>query len=193
MPAPRVHIVHGYTAAPSAHWFPWLGEQLAATGIEVSIHAMPDSRQPRLDAWLAHLEREIGRPGDEDILLGHSLGCITLLHYLQALPEPLTIGGLILVAGFDQTLPGLAELDPFVRPHYDPDKIRRIAAQRTSIASRNDGVVPYPYSVALAERLGSGLHSVANGGHFLGREGITELPLALEHILAMRQRAGRVA
>lgn len=180
-----VHIVHGYTASPADHWFPWLRRVLAQAGIETRIHAMPDSARPRPEAWRAHLAQEIGVPGTRDILLGHSLGCITLLHYLQQLSEPASAGGLILVAGFDQVLPGLPELEPFVRPAYDPDKIRRIAPRRISIASRDDGVVPYPFSVALAERIGSSLYAVEHGGHFLGREGFTELPLVRDQVLQL--------
>lgn len=188
MPVTRVHIVHGYTAAPDDHWFPWLSQTLATEGISTNIPAMPDSAQPRLDAWCAHLEREIGTPGPQDILIGHSLGCITLLQFLQQQTEPLHFAGLILVAGFDRQLPDLPELEAFVRPDYDAAKIRRLAGQRVSIASRDDSVVPYRFSAALAERLDSGLYSVEHGGHFLGREGFLTLPLLHAQIHAMLRR-----
>jgi uncharacterized protein len=186
MSTPRIHIVHGYTATPTDHWFPWLRETLAAEGAEVHVPAMPDSGRPRADLWHAHLGRTLGIPGRHDILLGHSLGCITLIQYLQSLPEPQSIGGLILVAGFDRILPGLPELTPFVRPAYDPEKIKRIAPHRACLASLDDAVVPHPFSKALATRLECPLRSVTHGGHFLGREGFTTLPPVLELIREMR-------
>ncbi|MCR3908893.1 alpha/beta hydrolase [Aeromonas hydrophila] len=51
----RVFIVHGYTASPHSHWFPWLKARLEARDIRVEVLAMP--------AATRRLGRRHGQPG----------------------------------------------------------------------------------------------------------------------------------
>jgi hypothetical protein len=47
----RVVIVHGYEAAPDAHWLPWLQSALQAKGIGVTVVPLPDPDAPEPAAW----------------------------------------------------------------------------------------------------------------------------------------------
>ena len=96
----RVVVVHGYDAAPDQHWFPWLRERLAAEGVRTEVVELPEPSFPEAGAWLAAVARAVGEPDPHTHLVGHSLGCITLLRHLAGLPQPWTLGGLVLVAGF---------------------------------------------------------------------------------------------
>ncbi|NKY07141.1 serine hydrolase family protein, partial [Cellulomonas hominis] len=42
MTTPRVVVLHGYQAAPDAHWFGWLAADLARDGVGVHVPALPD-------------------------------------------------------------------------------------------------------------------------------------------------------
>ncbi|OWY37332.1 hypothetical protein CEK28_17515 [Xenophilus sp. AP218F] len=181
----QVYIVHGYTASPQDHWFPWLKAKMEAEGVAVSVLAMPDSAAPRFDAWQAHLDKHIDRHDPHCFYIGHSLGCISLLQHLQRQDDACRVGGLILVAGFDEPVADLEMLNAFLAPAYSPDKIKRIAPQRASIASRDDGIVPHAFSERLARKLDTTLDSIDRGGHFLGREGFTELPPLYDRLKAM--------
>ncbi|MDO2947575.1 RBBP9/YdeN family alpha/beta hydrolase [Aeromonas simiae] len=177
---PRVVVIHGYTATPSANWFPWLQQQLAQQDVECLVPAMPDSHRPAAPAWDAALDAVLAAPSPDTVLVGHSLGCITALRYLERQPASVHIGGLVLVSGFSQPVPTLPELDPFMEPAYHPQRIRRQVPQRRVIAASDDDIVPFSYSQHLAWELAAPLHRVERGGHFIDRDGFTRFPLLLE-------------
>ena len=181
-----VYIVHGYMASPNDHWFGWLQSQLEARGATVSILAMPDSSNPDPAAWQRHLEQNVERHDENTYFVAHSLGCIALLHYLQSLPAETRIGGLLLVAGFNASLPIIPQLDHFTSsPALAADRLIAMSPERAVIASRNDAIVPYALTVDLSRQLQAQLSTVDDGGHFLGSEGFTTLPIAYEALAAM--------
>ena len=78
----KIVIIHGYTSHCDAEWFPWLKTRLERDGLMPYIPEMPDSDHPVLQDWLNQLEREIPVFDEDTLLIGHSLGSITLLRYL---------------------------------------------------------------------------------------------------------------
>lgn len=108
----HVYIIHGYGANPSDHWFPWLQARLQAAGIPTTIPPLPDSEHPDFAAWQATLTQTIGTPDRNTLLIAHSLGTISLLHYLST-TRPAAVGGLVLVAGFGARLPELPIIGGF--------------------------------------------------------------------------------
>lgn len=189
---PTVYIIHGYTAAPTKHWFPWLKEKLGQDGAAVHIPAMPDSTNPDAAAWHAHLDQTIPAPDAgnfaDSYFVGHSLGCITLLNYLCA-RAPQKIGGLVLVAGFTQKLPAIPLLDPFTAAIPDMEQICTMTKNRAVVLSNNDMIVPPDLTADLAAALQVTPDIIANGGHFLGNEGFTQLPVVYRHLQNFMQNA----
>ncbi|WP_367083086.1 alpha/beta hydrolase [Bacillus thuringiensis] len=55
----QVYIIHGYTASPTSHWFPWLKEQFSDDETQVSILQLPNSSNPKKEEWLETLATEI--------------------------------------------------------------------------------------------------------------------------------------
>ncbi|WP_428309495.1 RBBP9/YdeN family alpha/beta hydrolase [Hydrocarboniphaga sp.] len=181
----QVTIVHGYMASPQDHWFPWLKAKLEAEGAEVDVLSLPDSAHARADAWLGYLQANIRQPDANHYFVAHSLGCISLLRYLGGLPTQTRIGGFVLVSGFADSLSLLPQLDEFTAQPLDYRKLISIAPRRVAIASRDDGIVPYRQTAALSRSLKAPLLSVAHGGHFLGSEGHTQLPVVYDQLLSM--------
>ncbi|MFQ2202364.1 RBBP9/YdeN family alpha/beta hydrolase [Aeromonas hydrophila] len=181
----RVFIVHGYTASPHSHWFPWLKAQLEARDIRVEVLAMPDPHHPQPAAWDAVMDSLVRDHDERTFLLGHSLGCITILRQLSRLPASRRVGGILLVSGFDQPLHTLPELDPFMTQGYEPAHIMALAPRRVVVASRDDAIVPYRYCQHLSEQLAAPLYSLEHGGHFLDRDGFLALPLVHDRLLGM--------
>lgn len=190
-PAPRrqVYIVHGYTATPADHWFPWLKERLAADGVAVEVLPMPGSDAPVAAAWDAFLDAAILRRDEDTFLVGHSLGCIALVRHLLR-ERTARYGGMVLVAGFAESLAGLGELDGFVDGVTNIERLRETVGRRAVIAARDDEVVPHAATERLAARLDATFLTVEKGGHFLGREGFTAFPLVHEQLSAMMRQAG---
>lgn len=185
----QVYIVHGYTAGPQDHWFPWLAQRLSEEGVDVAVLPMPDSDRPSAAAWDAFLDARIVRRDPGVFLVGHSLGCIALVRHLLA-DRTARYGGMVLVAGFAEPLAGIPELDPFLAGVDGIDRLRENVAGCCVIAARDDAIVPHAATERLAARLDAALVSVEKGGHFLGREGFTTFPLVYEQLAAI-MRAGR--
>lgn len=175
MPDTRVFIVHGYTAAPSSHWFPWLAERLRERGAAVDVIPLPNSDKPDPHAWDECLRDHIGVPDEGTHFVAHSLGCVSLLKYLQAWPHEVRIGTLILVAGFADRLLNFPELDPFVTTPVDFATVQRLTKDRHVFVSDNDVYVHPHHTEKLAEDLQARLHRKPGAGHFLGSEGFERL------------------
>ena len=77
-----IYMFHGYTSNANDHWFPWLENR-----VETELHRpfkklnFPDSDHPVEQAWDQYCDANID-PADGMTLVGHSLGCIQVLHYL---------------------------------------------------------------------------------------------------------------
>lgn len=183
----RAFIIHGYGAGPADHWFPWLGERLTQAGIPITIPTLPDPERPDFDRWQAALAESIGRPDGETLLIGHSLGTLTLLHYLSA-QRPPALAGLILVAGFGAPLPALPVIGAFnvddyvARAQLDDQWLRRY--RPCHFISSNDYIVEPAQSRALAQRLGGEVQELADHGHFLAADGIDRLPALADRLLS---------
>lgn len=180
----KVYIIHGYGATPDNHWFPWLKAILENQNIAVDAVKLPKSHQPDFDLWQTTLAEHIGKPQKNDIFIAHSLGTISLLHYLSK-HKPMSIGGLILVSGFGRRLTKLSTINGFNVDAYidsanlDLAAIRAMSPQIYSIISKNDFIVDPEESLKLAEQLHSKVISVPKGGHFLAQDGFRQLPQIL--------------
>ncbi|WP_432837883.1 RBBP9/YdeN family alpha/beta hydrolase [Dactylosporangium sp. CA-092794] len=179
LPPRRVFIVPGYRATPSDHWFPWLNEELAASGIDVTTVALPAADSPAVPAWSRTLVTTIPHVDRSTWIVAHSLGVISVLRRLADLAEPWSLGGLITVSGFTGTLDALPALDAFLSEDVDLTEVTPRILQSHAIYSDNDPLVPSEASAALAARLESKVHVIRGGGHFLKTDGFTTMPAIL--------------
>jgi predicted alpha/beta hydrolase family esterase len=115
-------------------------------------------------------------------LVGHSLGVITILRYLESLPEDVKIGGAILVAGFPEPI-GFKELDSFFRIPLDYEKVKKSAKMIIAIHSDNDPFVPIENGYLLRDKLGAELVIIPKSGHLNEGDGYFKLPIALDYII----------
>ncbi len=189
--SPKAFIIHGYGATPADHWFPWLTQQLRRHGVATVSVALPDSLYPNFVRWQQTLADTVGMPDEQTILIAHSLGTISLLHYLSRI-RPSQIGGLVLVSAFGARIPTLSEIEGFNLDAYidhcsiDYAAIRRMARRIYLFTADNDSIVPPENTRRLAGELGGELVEIKGGGHFLDRDGFSELPpvwRAVERIL----------
>ncbi|UOP01648.1 RBBP9/YdeN family alpha/beta hydrolase [Kingella potus] len=189
-----VFIIHGYGATADDHWFPWLHTQLAQQGIRTVRVPLPDSGQPDFDRWQQTLAQYIGKPSANDVFVAHSLGTVSLLHYLTA-TQPRHIGGLVLVSAFGKRIPALPAIGGFNVDAYidrcriDFAAVARMTRQIELFAADNDSIVPADNTRYVADQLHGHLHILAKGGHFLDRDGFTEFPPVLA---AVAQMVGRL-
>lgn len=178
----RIFIVHGYTGYPEKGWFPWLKAELEKLGLEVSVPAMPNTNDPKFEEWLPHLQKTISSPDEDTYLVGHSLGCPTILRYLESLSDDQVIGGALLVAGFAEPLPHLSKLNSFTEGIWNDEKVKNHAKKIAIINSDNDQAVPYFNGEHVRDRFNAELITVHNMGHINEKAGIKEVPFVLDKL-----------
>lgn len=182
MKGKQVYIVHGYMASTSDHWFEFIKEELRKEGVTVHILAMPDSSKPKPEAWISHLKENI-KISQDTYLIGHSLGCISLLLYLNRFPQK--AAGIVLIAGFLQRLTDIPELDGFLEEQISIPALIENLPERLVIGAEDDYIVPFGHTQYLAEALEAPIITVADGGHFLGKDNFKTFPVLLEALKTM--------
>ncbi|POX42568.1 alpha/beta hydrolase [Streptomyces sp. Ru73] len=179
----RASIIHGYGASPEDHWFGRLAAQLQAHGIPTTVPALPDPQTPDPARWEAAVRADVGIPDAGSVVVAHSLGCLTVLRHLRALPGPWRLGTLVLVSGFVDRLPALPELDSYIGDGCDVVGLGGRIGRLTVLRSDADPYVPTGHTDRLARLLGVSTEVVPGAGHFLASDGVTSLPEALAAVV----------
>jgi len=186
----KVYIIHGWDGSPEEGWFPWLKNELEKNGFQVQIPTMPESAEPKIEAWVLYLSKIISDVDENTFFVGHSIGCQTILRYLEGLPINKKIGGVIFVAGWftlmNLNTEGEKEIaQPWLETPIDFEKVKQHTKNFFALFSDNDGVVPQNNRELFEERLGAKTAIEHRRGHFSGDDGIKELPSVLESVLKM--------
>src|SRR6185503_7133562 len=163
----RAVIVHCWSGNPNYCWYPQTKKELEALGFQVEVPEMPETDVPKLSLWLPKLQEVIGVPDEELFLIGHSIGTVTIMRYLESLPEDKKIGGVVLVAGFTESL-GFQELENFFIKPLHLERIKSKAKKFVLIQSDNDPFVPVQYGNRLQKELNGELITKSGMGHFSG-------------------------
>lgn len=187
----RAFIIHGWGGNPEEGWFPWLKEQLEQKGFAVIVPEMPDTEHPQIGPWVDHLREVVEEVDDQTFFIGHSIGCQTVMRFLESLPEGKKIGGAVFVAGWfhlmglgDEELP-IAE--PWLSTPIDCAKVLSHMNPPKAIFSDNDDVVSISEKEIFENNLQADCVVLHGMGHFSGDDGVTELPEVLTAVLSMQK------
>jgi hypothetical protein len=141
-------IIHGWGGSPKGAWIPWLKKELEARSIIVETPQMPNTDCPTIDHWVPELAKLVDAE-DETYLIGYSIGCQTILRYLEQLKEPVKIKGVVFVAGWlklsEDVTRNPEEMEiarSWVETPIDLSKIIPRAEKFVSIFSDDDPFVP---------------------------------------------------
>lgn len=185
----RVFIIHGWDGYPDEGWFPLLKKDLEQKGFQVIIPSMPDPANPKIDSWVPYLTKIVDMVDENTFFVGHSIGCQTILRFLEKLSPGKKIGGAIFVAGWF-TLKNL-ETDeekniakPWLETPIDLEKVKFHTNKFITIFSDDDPVVPISNKELFEKHLGAKTIVEHNKGHFGDDSGIKELPIVLDAILS---------
>jgi len=186
----RVFIVHGWAGNPENCWFPWLKEKLEGEGFKVEIPEMPNSEEPEINSWVSKLKEIVNEVDKETFFVGHSIGCQTIMRYLETLSEDKKIGGVVFVAGFFN-LPNLETEEekeiakPWLETPIDTDKVKLIGRKFVAVFSDNDPDVPLSDSNLFEKKFGAKIIVEEGKGHFSDVAGVVELPIVVTVLLGM--------
>ncbi|MCA9382950.1 leucine--tRNA ligase [Candidatus Dojkabacteria bacterium] len=75
---------HAWGSSPTSRYHGWLGEQLAAEGIEYFNPELPNAENPLLSEWLDTMASEVGdKETKNSVVIGRSLGCWSALKFAE--------------------------------------------------------------------------------------------------------------
>ncbi len=192
----KVFIVHGWGGNPDEAMLKWIREELQKRGFEVIAPAMPDTNNPKINIWVGFLADLVKSVDENTYFIGHSVGCQTVLRYLETLPDNINVGGTVLIAPWViLTLENLDESEspeiakPWIETPIDYEKVKKTTKNIIAILSDNDPFVPLNENKEIfKERLNARTIILHNKGHFTEDDGITELPEALEALEKMMNK-----
>ena len=183
----KVIIVHRWDGDPSADWYPWLKEEVEKKNIRVFIPEMPDPSKPKIEKWVASLKNKVKDLDEETFFVGHSIGCQTIIRYLEKLEEKKKIGGALFVAGWFSL--NKLETDeekkiakPWLERPIDLAKVKKKVKNIRAIFSDNDPFVPLQNVRIFEEKLGAKVFVLKDKGHFTKEDGVLELDEVLDII-----------
>jgi len=182
----RVFVIHGWDGNPNEAWLKWIQEKLSEKGFLVEAPQMPNADKPRIEEWVDFLQNLVGKPDEETFFVGHSIGCQTILRYLERI-YPQKVGKVVLVAGWfnltnleDQESETIAK--PWIETPIDFEKIKAVSNSILVILSDNDPWVPISDKEIFESKLGVEV-IVKHTGHFTEDDKVFELPEALEFLI----------
>lgn len=177
----KVYLVHGWGGSSSGGWFDWL-KIGGKKRIEVQAFDMPDTDNPKIEAWVNFLEEKISDIDEETFFVGHSIGCQTILRFLEKLPENIRVGGCIFVAGWfnlnDETYEDNEDKEtakPWLETPIDFGKIKKHTQNFLAIFSDDDPYVPLSDVELFKEKLNAEIIIKNNKGHFTEEKEIKEV------------------
>lgn len=182
----RAIIIHCWEGFPGYCWYSETKKELELLGFDVAIPVMPDTETPRQNPWLEKLTETVGEPDEELWLIGHSVGCITILRYLELLSDDKKIAGVVLVAGFVDDLSYMDSVEEkdvlpdFFQTPINFDYIKTKVGKCIAVHSDNDPFVELKHAELLKEKLNAEVVIKHDMGHFSGEvddeESCTSLP-----------------
>ena len=183
--------MHRWFGSPRADWYPWLKKQLEQKGFVVHVPKMPTPNAPEIRTWVGALSKAVGLVDKETYFVGHSIGCLTILHYLESLAKGAKIGGVIFVAGWfrlsPEAMPSAKEqtiAQPWLASDLDLDKVAKHSEKFVAILSDNDPYVPFAENKKIFDRFAEVIVQ-RNKGHYDEESGVHEVPEVLKLVLDM--------
>ena len=179
-----VVIVHGWDGGPEEPMLQWVKDEFEKRGYKTIVPAMPHPATPTIEDWVAKLKEVVPNEG-EITLVGHSIGCQTILRYIEVLEEDEKIAKLILIAPWMALDMNTIEEEgeevkeiakPWMETPIDFTKVRRMVGETLAIFSDNDPYVPLSQKDLFEKKLGAKVVVEHNKGHFDPYSGTRELP-----------------
>lgn len=183
----RAVLCHCWGGYPDFIWYPYFKSKLeeAEAGIQVDIPLMPDTDHPVFQNWLTSFSEAVGEVSEDQILIGHSLGCATVLRFLESLNRNQKVGGVVMVAGFLDDR-GDAEINSFFKRDFNFETIALRSLRFVSIHSDNDPSLKpnyFKHSHIFLSKLKSKIVVIPDGGHFSMADNCFELPEVVDEVL----------
>lgn len=177
----KIYIVHCWDGTKNDGWYPWLDKRISNTNNEVIRFNMPDTANPKIEEWVSELNNQVSSLDEHTYFVGHSIGCQTIMRYLEK-QNVRKIGGILFVAPWLDLLPEAVSdeesyniAQPWLNTPIDFEKIKNFTDNITCIFSDNDYFVSLEQEKKFKELLNAKTLIVKDKGHISADDGIEDL------------------
>lgn len=176
-----VLILHGINGHAGIHWQQWLQKDLAKRGYSVIMPDLPDPDKPDRKKWLKTIRKSVKNIDHKDlVIVGHSLGVVSALDYLEKTKEP--IRALLSISGFSQNYGSGLNSSFLKEKDINFKKVKTKVGESFVIYGDNDPFVPQDKLEDLAKNLDVEPFIIAKAGHLNSDSGYTEFPMLVRII-----------
>lgn len=167
---PTLVIVPGLGDSGPEHWQTLWEQKFGAARVR-----QDDPETPLPAPWSARLQEVVeATPGDL-ILVGHSCGVLTIVHWAQRYGGHARVRGALLVAPADADLAATCTRHPGVRG-MAPTPLEPLPFPALVVASENDPYVTFERAQTFAEAWDAALVTAGEAGHLNVASGHGEWP-----------------
>ena len=187
----KIYIIHCWDGTKEDGWYPWLDKELSNENNKVYRFNMPNTSNPKIEEWVSFLDKQIETLDDKTYFIGHSIGCQTILRYLQT-KDICKVGGILFVAPWLDLLDYAIEDEdsyntakPWLTTPINLEKIKKFTNNISCIFSDNDYFVSLDQKDKFEELLNVKTIIVNNKGHISQDDNVYELKEILEECKKM--------
>lgn len=156
---PTLVIVPGLGDSGPGHWQTRWAEKFGAARVR-----QDDPEAPTPQAWSARLQEVVEATPGELVLVGHSCGVLTVVHWARLYGGHERVRGALLVSPTDAEQANMGELAPAVLP-LAPVPLAPLPFPALVVASENDPYVGFERAQALADAWGAEFVTAGEVGH----------------------------
>ena len=187
----KIYIIHCWDGTKEDGWYPWLDKELSDKNNKVYRFNMPNTSNPKIEEWVSFLDKQIETLDEKTYFIGHSIGCQTILRYLQT-KDICKVGGILFVAPWLDLLDYAIEDEdsyntakPWLTTPINFEKIKKFTNNISCIFSDNDYFVSLDQKDKFEELLNVKTIIVNNKGHISQDDNVYELKEILEECKKM--------
>lgn len=173
----RIILIHGYNSGPDQNFHPWLAKELRDRGFEVIAPQIPLEGEVDPLACIETLVKAVGQLDDETIILGHSLGAVLALRYLEAAEAMATPRAVILVGA-----PWMTKSEKtrnLFLSEFDYEVVMWKTKEFVVVHDREDKLVPFDHAEKYQKMLQAELVESTGNDHYME----AEYPILLQTVL----------
>ena len=183
----RVFVIHGWMGSHREQRYVQLKKKLENKGFEVYLLKMPNPEEPRIEEWVPFLKNSVGVCDAETYFVGNSVGCQTILRYLEGLAQGERVGGAVFSAGWvnlkAESFEDAEDFEiarPWIESEINWTKVRLHSDKFVALFSDDDPYVPIEDVNIFEKKLGAKCVVEHAKGHFPGYDNGAVLKAVLE-------------
>jgi len=189
-----VYLIHGWEGSPKEPMHVWIKKELEKNNFSVVVPEMPNPEKPEIESWVGKLNKIVNL-NEEVYFIGHSIGCQTILRFIEGIKN--NVKGVVLIAPWthlnEETIEKEGEeviemAKPWIETPINWKKIKtKIESQVVCLFSDNDPYVPLSEADLFKEKLKAKIIIEHNKGHFDPDSKIKENSTAVSELLKIKK------